>query len=104
MRLMTWLLIGLIVVLQYPLWLGKGSWLRVWELQRQVAEQYRANEALAARNAQLAAEVQDLKTGYGAIEARARFELGMIRHDEVFFQVMEPVTTSAAPAADTSTR
>lgn len=101
MRWVTGLFIGFIVLLQYPLWFGKGSWLRVWALQRQVEEQHRANEALAARNAQLAAEVQDLKTGYGAIEARARFELGMIRRDEVFFQVMEPGPASAAPTAET---
>jgi len=86
----TWVLIVLIVLLQYPLWLGKGSWLKVWDLNRQLAEQKLANQALAARNAQLAAEVDDLKTGYGAIEARARYELGMIKQDEVFFQVMEP--------------
>jgi len=85
----TWVLIVLIVLLQYPLWLGKGSWLKVWDLNRQLAEQKLANQALAARNAQLAAEVDDLKTGYGAIEARARYELGMIKQDEVFFQVME---------------
>lgn len=86
----TWVLMALIVLLQYPLWLGKGSWLKVWDLNRQLAEQRLANEALAARNAQLAAEVNDLKTGYGAIEARARYELGMIKKDEIFFQVMEP--------------
>jgi cell division protein FtsB len=86
----TWVLMALILLLQYPLWLGKGSWLKVWDLNRQLAEQRLANEALAARNAQLAAEVDDLKTGFGAIEARARYELGMIKKDEIFFQVMEP--------------
>lgn len=92
MRGLTWVLIVMIVLLQYPLWLGKGSWLKVWGLKRQIVEQRAANEVLAARNAQLAAEVNDLKTGYGAIEARARYELGMIRKDEIFFQVMEPAT------------
>ena len=90
MRGLTWVLALLIVLLQYPLWLGKSSWLKVWDLKRQIAEQQAANQVLAARNGQLAAEVNDLKTGYGAIEARARYELGMIRQDEVFFQVMEP--------------
>jgi cell division protein FtsB len=91
MRGLTWVLAVLIVLLQYPLWLGKGSWLKVWDLKRQIVEQQAANAVLVARNAQLAAEVNDLKVGYGAIEARARYELGMIRRDEVFFQVMEPV-------------
>lgn len=90
MRGLTWVLAILILLLQYPLWLGKGSWLKVWDLKRQISEQQAANQVLAARNAQLAAEVNDLKTGYGAIEARARYELGMIRQDEIFFQVMEP--------------
>jgi cell division protein FtsB len=96
----TWVLMALIVMLQYPLWLGKGSWLKVWDLERQLSEQRLANQALAARNTQLAAEVNDLKTGYGAIEARARYELGMIKKDEVFFQVME--LPSNAPVSEGS--
>jgi cell division protein FtsB len=91
MRSLTWVFAFLILLLQYPLWLGKGSWLKVWDLKRQVTEQRAANEALVARNSQLAAEVSDLKTGYGVIESRARFQLGMIRQDETFFQVIEPV-------------
>lgn len=87
---LTWVLVGLIVLLQYPMWLGKGSWLRVWELERRVADQQAANLALEERNAQLAAEVADLKSGYDAIEARARYELGMIRKNEIFYQVMDP--------------
>ena len=79
----------LIVLIQAPLWLGKGGWLRVWEVDRQVAAQHAKNGQLAARNAALAAEVRDLKTGTEAIEERARYELGMIRSDEVFFQIVE---------------
>lgn len=90
MRGLGLLLALLILLLQYPLWLGKGSWLKVWELERQVEQQKTANEALAMRNAKLAAEVDDLKQGFDAIEERARFELGMIKRGEVFFQVMEP--------------
>ncbi len=92
MRSLGWVLAVLIVMLQYPLWLGKGSWFKVWDLERQLEEQQDANAALAVRNQQLAAEVKDLKTGYDAIEARARYELGMIKQDEVFFQVMEQGT------------
>lgn len=89
MRALSLLLAVLILLLQYPLWLGKGSWLRVWDLERQIAAQQAANEALALRNAKLAAEVNDLKQGYDAIEERARYDLGMIRHNEIFFQVIE---------------
>ncbi len=97
MKGLTWVLLTLIVLLQYPLWLGKGSWLRVFDLERQLEAQQAANAALKSRNAQLAAEVRDLKTGYDALEERARFELGMIREDEVFFQVLEPARTGTAP-------
>lgn len=97
MKGLTWVLLTLIVLLQFPLWLGKGSWLRVFDLERQLEAQQAANAALKSRNAQLAAEVRDLKTGYDALEERARFELGMIREDEVFFQVLEPARTGNAP-------
>jgi len=98
-RIVGVLLIALISSLQYGLWFGKGSWLRVWEIDRKIAEQRRTNEGLAGRNAALDAEVRDLKEGLGAIEERARSELGMIRHDEVFFQVLDRAVSSGAPAA-----
>jgi cell division protein FtsB len=89
MRILTLILVILIAVLQYPLWLGKGSWLRVWDLSRQIEKQQDANARLKARNDSLDAEVRDLKQGYAAIEERARSELGMVKQDEVFYQVMD---------------
>ena len=83
-------LAALVMALQYPLWVGKGSWLRVWELDRGLAQQHEATAKLKARNDALDAEVRDLKQGYDAIEERARLELGMIRRDEVFYQVVSP--------------
>jgi len=88
-KLLACLLVALIVLIQYPLWLGKGSWLRVWDMDRQVEVQRSKNRQLEARNNALAAEVKDLRQGTEAIEERARYELGMIRPDEVFFQVVE---------------
>jgi cell division protein FtsB len=95
----------LIAALQYPMWLGKGGWLQVRELAQQVDAQRAENARLKARNDTLDAEVRDLKTGSEAIEERARSELGMVRHDEVFFQVQDgraPATGAAppTPAAD----
>jgi cell division protein FtsB len=95
MRMLTLFLVILIAALQYPLWLGKGSWLRVWDLSRQIEKQQEANAKLKARNDSLDAEVRDLKQGYAAIEERARSELGMIKRDEVFYQVMD--SGAAAP-------
>jgi len=81
------LLAVLIALLQYPLWLGKGGWLRVWEVDRQLAAQRELNQKLEQRNAGLDAEVRDLKLGYEAIEERARYELGLIKPEEIFVQV-----------------
>ena len=89
MKLLTLVLVALIALLQYPLWLGKGSWLRVWEVNQQVITQHETNQQLKIRNAALDAEVRDLKQGHDAIEERARSELGMIKQDEIFFQVLE---------------
>lgn len=96
---MRWLTVGLLAligVLQYPLWLGKGGWLRVWEYDRQLQQQKEVTRALEIRNAGLDAEVRDLKQGYEAIEERARFELGMVRQDESFVQI--PENFAAKPA------
>ena len=87
MRSLTLGLIALLALLQYPLWFGKGGWVKVWETKQQVDLQREENTRLEIRNAGLDAEVKDLKQGYDAIEERARFDLGMIRDDEVFVQV-----------------
>jgi cell division protein FtsB len=79
---------ALIVLIQYPLWLGKGGWLTAWRLENKLDGEKEKTEQLARRNAGLAAEVRDLKQGTEAIEERARYELGMIRGDEVFYQVV----------------
>jgi cell division protein FtsB len=96
MRPLAVALILLIAAIQYPLWLGKGGWLRVWEMDRAVNGQRATNESLAMRNAAVEAEVRDLKEGYEAVEERARSELGMIKPDEIFFQVLSPARSSAA--------
>ncbi len=90
MKALAILLSALVIALQYPLWIGKGSWLRVWELDRSLAQQHEATAKLKARNDTLDAEVRDLKQGFDAIEERARLELGMIKRDEVFYQVVAP--------------
>jgi cell division protein FtsB len=90
MKILAAALAAFILLLQYPLWLGKGGWLRVWSLDRQVQEQKEANAKLRQRNGALDAEVRDLKQGFDAIEERARYELGLIKQDEIFFQVVTP--------------
>ena len=89
MRILVGILGALIVLVQFPLWLGKGGWLRVWEVDRLLDAQRARNEQLQVRNLALDAEVRDLKQGLDALEERARYELGMIKSDEVFFQIVE---------------
>jgi cell division protein FtsB len=99
MRPLTLTLAALLLLLQYPLWLGKGGWLKVWDIDRQVEAQKQINQVNQTRNAVLEAEVQDLKQGTGAIEERARSELGMVRRDEVFFQWVGKDSLTAAASA-----
>ena len=97
MKALTLIFVALIALLQYPLWLGKGSWLRVWNVNQQITEQKDKNVAFKQRNETLNAEVRDLKQGNAAIEERARSELGMIKQDEVFYQVIDqPLPTLPA--------
>jgi cell division protein FtsB len=89
---------ALLVLIQYPLWIGKGGWLRVWELDRQVTSVRQGNKQLSERNAALEGEVRDLRSGLQAVEERARYELGMVRPDETFVQFNETRPQRAAPA------
>jgi len=89
-KILGGVLAALIVLIQYPLWAGKGGWIHAWEAEQKLAAQRARNQQLELRNASLEAEVKDLKHGTDAIEERARYELGMVKKDEVFFQVAEP--------------
>jgi cell division protein FtsB len=98
-RKLTVVLVVLIALLQYPLWLGKGSWLRVWQYSQQIEAHEKRNEYYRQRNDTLREEVRDLKQGQSAIEERARSELGLVKQDEVFFQVIQnkqPVTNKSS--------
>ena len=97
MKLLIIALLALIALLQHPLWLGKGSWLRVWEVDQQVRVQRETNQKLSLRNTALDAEVRDLKQGSDAIEERARSELGMIKRDEIFFQILDDRRNGKTP-------
>ena len=95
MKALALVLAGLLLALQYPLWIGKGSWMRVWELDRSLAQQRLANAKLKARNDAIDADVKDLKQGTEAVEERARLELGMVKKDEIFYQVVIPAAQPA---------
>jgi cell division protein FtsB len=85
-RLLTLALLALLVLVQAELWFGRGALPRVVELSGKLAAQQAANDAARARNERLAAEVRDLREGLEMVEEKARFELGMVRPDEIFVQ------------------
>ncbi|WP_347554025.1 cell division protein FtsB [Robbsia sp. KACC 23696] len=98
MRIVTVVLIALLVLVQYPLWWGSGGWLRVHDLQQQLANQLQKNADAKDKNDRLAGEVDDLQHGTDAVEERARYELGMIKQDEVFVQFVSPAEQMKLPA------
>ncbi|MHB1092221.1 cell division protein FtsB [Thiobacillus sp.] len=85
---LTWVLAIAVVLLQYPLWLGEGGWLRVRESAQKIDVQLALNQRLEIRNASLLAELNDLKQGRDAIEERARNDLGMVAPDEWFVRIV----------------
>jgi cell division protein FtsB len=102
-KIATYVLLAILVLLQYPLWFGNGGVFAVWSLNREIAAQEQENARLKDRNQALEADVNDLKQGLAAIEERARTELGMVKKGEVFFQVIEQ-PRDKAPPADSSKR
>ena len=107
LRIVAGLLFAALVVLQYRLWASPNGMREVWRLEQAIELQSEENERLANRNRTLAAEVRDLKVGKQAIEERARTDLGMVKSNETFFQVVPPAQpgeTVAPPPAPVEQR
>ncbi|MEO8803370.1 MAG: cell division protein FtsB [Rudaea sp.] len=94
LRYIALILLVLLIALEVKLWAGEGGMRDVWRLQQRLSEQKAQNQALKQRNDKLSAEVQDLKNSTGAIEERARSELGLIKPGEKFYQVVPPQSDS----------
>ena len=90
MRWTTLVIAALLVVVQADLWIGKGNLPYVMSLHKQLEAQRAANGAARERNARVAAEVSDLKEGLEMVEEKARFELGMVKPDEILVQISTP--------------
>ena len=88
MRIVIYSMLLLLIAIQYPLWLGKGGWFKVYEMERQLELQQAKNSLLSLRNAKLTGDVNDLKDGTRASEERARVEHGMIKEGEFFVQIL----------------
>lgn len=102
MRWVTVLLVGLLLLLQWPLWFGERGWFAVQRLQNQLAQQNQANLRAQQDNDRLAAEVHDLKTGLGGVQDQARREMGMVKPDEIFVQIVPPARSSSQAAGTPS--
>ena len=89
MKFLTFIFVTLILALQYPLWLGKGGWLNVISLQKQIDQQLKVNELIKSEHDILLAVVQDLKNGTDVIAGKARFDLGLIKKNETFFLISD---------------
>ncbi len=89
LKLIAGSLLCLLLVLQVRLWVSSGGFSAVSRLRNQVELQAHENEQLAERNERLEAEVGDLKSGSGAVEERARSDLGLIGEDETFYVFSE---------------
>lgn len=86
---LLFLLLAVLLIVQYRLWFGPGSWEEITRLRRQIAEQESSNAELRERNERLSREVQSLKTDLATVEERARQELGLIREGETFYLVVD---------------
>ena len=101
MKLLSFTLLLLIAAMQYPLWYGKASWLKVWQVDQAVVAARENNLILQNRNNKLEAEVNDLKQGLEAIKERARSDLGMIKEGEILFQIVRNTQPQASEQSHT---
>jgi len=88
MKWLVTILSAMLLSLQYSLWFSDSSLSSAWRMKQAIETQAQQNKTLRERNLALDAEVRDLKTGTAAVEERARSELGLIRTDEIFYQVI----------------
>ena len=89
MRSIIVLLLILLAGLQYKLWMSDSS---IWQwrhLQHKIDQQQQNNKKSLAQNHTIAADINELKSGEQALEERARYELGMIREQEVYYQFVD---------------
>jgi cell division protein FtsB len=89
LRYIVYGLLALLIAIQYPLWIGKGGWLHVYQMDKEVQAQQQKNQELEKRNKKLAGDVNDLRQGTRAVEERARIEHGMVKESETMVQIVQ---------------
>jgi len=100
MKSLAAILLTLIALIQYPLWFGKGGWHQVHQTEQSIVAAQEENLKLQNRNIIAHAEINDLKQGTDAIEERARSDIGMIKKNEIFFQIVESKPSDTLPPAN----
>ncbi len=91
-------LLAAVLIIQIPLWFGQGGWLHVWRLERHLDQQLQKAEQQKQVIQELEAELKDLRSGVTAAEERARYEMGMMKPNERFVQIVTPSASPATPA------
>jgi len=97
MRKLIIFLTIILLLLQIPLWFGDNSLPDAWKLKAKIESQVEENQFLEERNRLLEAEVDNLKNGLDVVEEKARVELGLIKENETFFQVIETPQQPISP-------
>ena len=89
MRYIVYGLVVLLIAIQYPLWIGKGGWLHVYQMDKEVQAQEAQNRELENRNNKITGDVNDLRQGTRAVEERARIEHCMVKESETMVQIVQ---------------
>lgn len=89
MRMIVVFLLFILAGLQYKLWFGDESIIQWTQLKKKLTIQQKTNEKLSARNRAMEADIIALKSGDQALEEQARFDLGMIKQDETYYQFVD---------------
>lgn len=89
MRMLGVALVLVFAGLQYKLWFGDGSIFQSLLLDKKLSTQEATNLKLAAQNRAIEADIAELKSGDQALEEQARFDLGMVKQGEVYYQIID---------------
>lgn len=89
MRAIITCLFIMLIFLQYKLWLGNGSVLQWIHLEKKLLAQINENYKIEQKNAVITTEINDLKHDAQTIEELARYELGMVKNNETYYQVFD---------------
>ena len=86
-RIVTAVLIAVLLLLQFQIWTGRGSVQEVSLMKLQLESQRNTNAQLEQQIGRIESEISDLKKGLSTVEEKARYEMGMLKPNEIFVQI-----------------